>query len=126
MTNGNKTSTWFDRLSSEIICEIFDYLSCNDIIYAFFSLSIRLNNLLLQHPRYISDLEVPTLSPEFWTHVLCIIGPTIKSLNISKVALLSLNLLPNLKSIILSVPSGLPQRSFRLIMGSNQFNNCDL
>jgi hypothetical protein len=41
--------TCFNRLLTEIIFIIFDYLSNNDIIYTFFFFSQRLNNLLLQN-----------------------------------------------------------------------------
>ncbi len=45
-----ESSTWFDRLVPEIILEIFDYLSCNDIIYRFFYFN----------QRYLSYFQFPT------------------------------------------------------------------
>jgi hypothetical protein len=59
MANNNFV-TLFDQLATEIIFEIFEYLSCSDIIYTFFHFNQRLNSILLQHQQFLYNLETPT------------------------------------------------------------------
>jgi hypothetical protein len=49
--DNQQTLTMFDQLATEILLDIFDYLSCNDIIYTFFYFNQRINSLLLHHQR---------------------------------------------------------------------------
>ncbi len=44
-----ETDTWLDYLPAEIIFQIFNYLSTNDIIYTFFCFNQRFNNILSDH-----------------------------------------------------------------------------
>jgi hypothetical protein len=85
MTAINIESTiWLDHLPTEIIFEIFDYLSSNDIIHTFFFLNKRFNNLLLQnHRRYLTYSELPTTNVNIWENILLKIGSQIKCLNIN-------------------------------------------
>jgi hypothetical protein len=66
----NKTSiesvTLFDRLPTDIIYLIFEYLSMNDILYTFFDFNDRFNNLLLQNQRYSTCFELPTANLDKW------------------------------------------------------------
>ncbi len=52
-----------DQLVTEILFEIFDYLSCNDILYAIFDLNQRMNSILLAHYQYVNKFE--TLKTNF-------------------------------------------------------------
>jgi len=45
-TTSIELTTWFDRLPTEIIFLIFEYLSTNDILYTFLDFNQRLDNLL--------------------------------------------------------------------------------
>ncbi|CAF4446135.1 unnamed protein product [Rotaria sp. Silwood2] len=116
-----RSHTWFEQLPTEIILEIFDYLSCNDIIYSFFYLTERLNKFILQHQRYLS-LELPISNSIFWRNIFSEVGSKIQSLKILKNdPSISLKLFPNLKSIIISSPYNLAEGQLELIVKSNQF-----
>ncbi|CAF1092654.1 unnamed protein product [Rotaria sordida] len=116
-----KLHTWFEQLPTEIILEIFDYLSCNDIIYTFFYLNERLNKLILQHQCYLS-LELPISNSIFWKNILSDIGSKIQSLKIIKYdSSISLKLFPNLKSIIISSSYNLAEEQLESILKSDQF-----
>ncbi|CAF4091829.1 unnamed protein product [Rotaria sordida] len=114
--------TLFDRLPTEIIFHIFDYLSNNDIIYALFYFSQRLNNLLLQSQCYLKYLNLPTTNLNIWKNIFLDIGSQIESININTNDLsFSLIYFPNLKSILISSPFGLPSKQLKLILESDQF-----
>ncbi|CAF1425500.1 unnamed protein product [Rotaria sordida] len=114
--------TLFDRLPTEIIFHIFDYLSNNDIIYALFYFSQRLNNLLLQSQCYLKYLNLPTTNLNIWRNIFLDIGSQIESININTNDLsFSLIYFPNLKSILISSPFGLPSKQLKLILESDQF-----
>jgi hypothetical protein len=123
MSKGSSQSTiWLDRLPTEIILTIFDYLSSNDIIYTFYFLSDRLNNILLQNQRYLNYLELPTTNIYTWTKILSIIASQIQSLNIKTIYLsFPLKYFSNLKSIIISSSYGFPDEELKAIFQSKQF-----
>ncbi|CAF0989499.1 unnamed protein product [Adineta steineri] len=121
-TTSIESTTWFDRLPTEIIFTIFDYLSNNDIIYTFFFFSQRLNNLLLQNPHYTKHLQLPTKNFDTWKNILSVIGSWIESLNITSIGLpFPVEYFSNLKSIIISTPYGLPDDQMKLIFRSKSF-----
>ena len=74
-------------MPTEIIFIIFDYLSNNDIIYSFFFLTQRLNNLLLQNQHFSNYFELPTTNLNAWEIILSMIGSQIKCLNITTIEL---------------------------------------
>jgi hypothetical protein len=101
--NNNNSLTLFDQLATEIIFEIFDYLSCNDIVYAFFHFNERFNSILLQHQRYINNLEISTTNFYFWKTIYPILRSEIEYLTINTLDFeFRLDLFPNLKSLIIS------------------------
>jgi hypothetical protein len=83
-----ESKTSFNCFPPEILFLIFDYLSSNDIIYTFFFLTQRLNNLLLQNQRYFNYLELLPTNLDTWEIILSIIGSQIKCLNLTTVSLL--------------------------------------
>ncbi|CAF1409656.1 unnamed protein product [Rotaria sp. Silwood1] len=116
-----KSHTWFEQLPTEIILEIFDYLSCNDVMYTFFYLNERLNKLILQHECYLS-LELPISNLMFSKNIFLEVASKIQSLNIIKNdSSISLKLFPNLKSIIMSSPYNLVEQQLESILKSDQF-----
>ncbi|CAF1220911.1 unnamed protein product [Adineta steineri] len=126
MTNDDiiilESHTLFDKLPKEIIFNIFNYLSCNDIIYTFFLFNSRLNHLLLEHEHYLNNLELPITNLNYWQNILSIIGSKIKTLKISTIDLsLSLDLFPNIKSIIITSLYGLSNRSLQTLLANKQF-----
>jgi len=122
MTNKN-SSTRFDQLSSEIIIEIFDYLSCNDIISTFFDINQRFNSILLQNQRFLYNFETPMTNFYFWQRILSTIGSQIQCLSITTIDFyFSLDLFPNLKSIIISSPFLINSNRLYSIFENKQFN----
>jgi hypothetical protein len=118
------TTTLFDLLPTELIYMIFNYLSSNDIIYTFFFLSQRLNNLLLHNQHYLTYLESPRINFYTWESILSIIGSQIECLNITTNYLsFSLKYFPNIRSIIISSPFGLPDEELKSIIESELFQN---
>jgi hypothetical protein len=119
-----ETTTWLDHLPAEIIFLILNYLSNNDIIYTFFFLNQRFNNLLLQNQRYLNHLELPTANLNTWENILSIIASQIESLQISTSHLsFPITYFLNLKSIVISSPFGLPDEEFKSSIKSYQFQN---
>ena len=111
----------FDYFPNEIIFMIFDYLSFNDIIYAFFNLNQRLNNLLLYNQRY---LELPAVYSNIWERIFSEIGSQIECLHIKTIHFsFPLKYFSNLKSLIISTAFGCPDEELKLIVESEQFNN---
>jgi hypothetical protein len=121
-TTSIQSTIWFDLLPNEILFLIFDYLSSNDIIYTFFFLNQRFNNILLQNQRYFNYFELPTTNLNTWKKILSIISSQIESLNIINLSL-PLTYFPNLKSIIISSPYVLPSNELKSILKSEQFQN---
>ncbi len=104
MTEKNSL-TFFDQLATEILFEIFDYLSCNDILYSFFYFNQKLNSIIFKHHRYLNKFETPRTNFSFWERILPIIKSQIKYLTITTTDFrISLDLFPNLQSLIISSP----------------------
>jgi hypothetical protein len=57
VTPSIESITWLDLFPTEIVYLIFDYLSNNDIIDAFFFLNQRFNKLILQNRRYLTYID---------------------------------------------------------------------
>ncbi|CAF2831649.1 unnamed protein product [Rotaria sp. Silwood2] len=112
----------FNDLPTEIIFHIFDYLSNNDIIYTFFYLNQRLNNVLLNNKRYLNYFELPTTNISIWKNILSNIVSQIEILNISTIDItFQLSLFPNLKSIIISSSHGFPDEELISIIECDIF-----
>jgi len=122
METSIQSTTLFDRLPTEIIFIIFDYLSSNDIVYTFFFFNQRFNYLLLQNEHYFNYLELPITNLNRWKSILSIIGSQIECLNIFHL-FLPFTYFPNLKSIIISFPYTLPEHALRSILESEQFQS---
>jgi hypothetical protein len=122
----NQSFTWFDRFPTEIIFDIFDYLSNNDIIYTFFYLNQRLNRLLLDYERYLIHFEQPTKNLDFWKTIFSIVGKQTKSLSITSNDLsFPLNIFPNLKSIKISSSFPFDYHHLSSIIQNEQFNKLE-
>ncbi|CAF3948599.1 unnamed protein product [Adineta steineri] len=116
--------TWLDRFPIEIIFEIFDYLSNNDIIYTFFSFNKQFNNILIRHRRYFTNLELPSTNFDTWEPILSYLGSKIESLIISTIDFsFPLIYFSNLKSIIIPSTYGLPKEQLKYLLDCDQFNN---
>jgi hypothetical protein len=125
--SGKNSLISFDQLTTEILFEIFDYLSYNDIIYAFFYLNQRFYSILLQYHRFLNHCTTPTRHFSFWQTILPIISSQIECLTITTPDFsFSLDLFPNLKSLIIS--SSLPIHYDQLtpILESEQFKKLNL
>jgi hypothetical protein len=117
------SSTLFDQLSTEILFEIFEYLSCTDILYAFFDYNQRLNSILLQHEQYSYTLESPTANFYVWDNILLNIGSEVQHLKITTIDFdFSLTLFPNLKYLIISSPFPVNHERLYSIIESAQFH----
>ncbi len=75
----------FDQLATEILFEIFDYLSYNDIIYTFLHLNQRFNSISLQYLRFLNHFTTPTRHFSFWQTILPIISSKIEYLTITTI-----------------------------------------
>ncbi|CAF3886906.1 unnamed protein product [Rotaria sp. Silwood2] len=121
--NKNNSITWLDCLATEIILDIFDYLSCNDIIYTFFYFNQRLNSIVLQYQHCSNNFESSVTHFSFWQNNLPIIGSQIQYLTINTIDFtFPLTLFPNLKSIIISSPVPIDYEQIDFILKSEQFN----
>ena len=120
----NESTTWLNLFPTEIIFMIFNYLSSNDIIYAFSLFNQRFNHLLLQNPYYLNNFELPITNLKIWKNILSVVGSEIECLNM-KINYLSIPLkyFTNLKSLIISSPYGLPEKELISIVESEQFQN---
>jgi len=122
MTDKNSL-TFFDQLATEIVFEIFDYLSCNDIFYTFFHFNQRFNSILLEHYQYLNKFETPIRNFCFWQTILPIIESRIEYLTITNIDFgFLLNLFPNLKSVIISSPLPIYCDQLASILESEQFH----
>lgn len=97
----NPSVTSFYQLATETILDIFEYLSSNDIIYAFFDFNQRFNSIILEYQHVLKRFETPTRNLNFWQNILPIIGSNIEQLIITTINFTSLNLFSNLKSVII-------------------------
>ncbi|CAF1094603.1 unnamed protein product [Adineta steineri] len=123
----NISITYFDYLPTEIILHIFDYLSSIDIIYSFFYLNQRLQNLLITQKHYIHSLQLPSTNLYFWQQILLISGSYIQSLIIVNDYLtLSLDLFPNLTSIIIKSSFDFIDGQLKLILEHKQFQKLNI
>jgi hypothetical protein len=114
---------WLDRLPIEILFEIFEYLSSNDIIYAFFNFNQRMNKLIIQQQqRWLNIFTFSTSDLDYWTPILTIIGSQIQTLNIVNDDIsIPLHLFSNLKCIIISSRYFINYKLLDLITTSTQF-----
>jgi hypothetical protein len=120
----NESTTWFDRLPTEIIFQIFNYLSNNDIIYTFFHFSQRLNNLLLENEEYLNILDCPTTNLDLWENIFSIIGSRIERLNIKTIdSSFPLKYFSNLKSMIIYSSHGFPAETMKSIVENDLFQS---
>ena len=114
--------TAFDQMPIEILFEIFDYLSCNDIIYAFFFINQRFHSMLLQHDRFFSHFTTPTFHLSFWQNLFPIQSPRIECLIITIPDFyISLDFFPNLKSVVISSPLPVDYDQLTFMVESKQF-----
>ncbi|CAF0995506.1 unnamed protein product [Adineta steineri] len=115
--------TWFIRFPTEIIYEIFDYLSSNDILYTFFYYNKRLNNLIIHDQHHINYFELPSSNSKFWQTILFTIESKIQTLIISTLpSSISLNNFSNLSSIIINSSFALTFAQFESILNNKQFH----
>ncbi|CAF1271773.1 unnamed protein product [Adineta ricciae] len=97
-----QSETWLDRFPVEIVFEIFDYLSSNDILSIFFQFNYRFNTIILQDHRHLSCLKLPPSNSYFWRTTIFAIRSNIQTLIITHPAVwLPLNIFSNLTSIII-------------------------
>jgi hypothetical protein len=123
-TASTESTTWLDRLPTEIVFMIFEYLSNNDIIIAFFHFSERFNNFFLQNERYSNYLELPTRNLSRWKTILSVIRSRIESLNITSIDLsFPLTYFLNLKSLIISSSHGFPTEYYKQFLIVNYLHN---
>ena len=80
----------FDQLSTEIILEIFDYLSSHEILYAFFNLNRRFNSILSQHQKNLlrNDQSDWTLSIDFFVHLRSLVISSLLPIHFDRIELL--------------------------------------
>ncbi|CAF1353468.1 unnamed protein product [Adineta steineri] len=118
--------TCFDRLSTELILEIFNYLSSNNLIYSFHYLNKRFNDILFHHDRLINNFQIPTNNLNFSNDIFQLIGPKIKYLTLTTNDLnIPWNFLLNLKSLTISSAIPLNCDHFNPILNSEQFRNLE-
>ncbi|CAF0921655.1 unnamed protein product [Adineta ricciae] len=97
-----QSETWLDRFPVEIVFEIFDYLSSNDILYTFFHFNYRFNTIILQDHRHLTCMKLPPSNSYFWRTIIFAIRSNIQTLIITHPAVwLPLNIFSNLTSIII-------------------------
>jgi len=111
-----------DQLATEILFEIFDYLLHDDIIYSFFNINQRFNSIILQYHRFSKYFITPTHHFSFWNNILPIISSRIECLTITTLDFsFSLDLFPNLKSVIISSSLPIYYDQINFILESEQF-----
>jgi hypothetical protein len=121
MTEKNSL-TLFDQIPTEILFEIFDYLSCNDIFYTFFYFNQRFNSILLENQRFSNNFQSPITNFRFWENILPIIKSQVQCLTLTTIDFCSsLDLFPNLKCLIISFPIPIDYEELTLILKSEQF-----
>ncbi|CAF0947087.1 unnamed protein product [Adineta steineri] len=114
--------TLFDHLPTEIVFEIFDYLSSNDILYGFLNLNQKYNCILLEHYADLNKFEISIKNSCFLQSILPIIQSRVEYLTITDInSCFSLDLFPNLKSVIISTAFPIYTDEITSITTSNQF-----
>ena len=120
MTN-NTAITSFDRLATETILEIFEYLSSSDLLYAFYNSNHRLNSILLTYEYFLHSVNFSTGNFDVWQHIFSKIGPGIRQLTITtRHFRFPLDMFPNLESLIICSPFEIKFDEFSLILDSSQ------
>ena len=114
--------TLFERLPAEILFDIFDYLSCNDAVYAFFHLNERLNNSLIQHQHCLRSFELPKTNFDYWEKTLPMIESDIRTLKMNDVKpSFPLTLFSNLTSLIIRASCYGFDEQLKSILENDQF-----
>ncbi len=112
------------QIPTEILFEIFGYLSCTDVLYTFFHYSERLNSILLQHQRFSRTFVSPTANFYFWENILLNIRTYVRHLSIITVDFyFSWKLFPNLQYLIISSPFSVDYGQLYSIFESPQFHD---
>ncbi|CAF3893307.1 unnamed protein product [Adineta steineri] len=118
--------TCFERLSTELILEIFNYLSSNDLIYSFHYLNKRFSDILFHYDRLINNFQIPTNNLNFSNDIFQLIAPKIQYLTLTTNDLnIPWNFLSNLKSLTISSSIPLNCHHFNSILNSEQFHNLE-
>ncbi|CAF1104215.1 unnamed protein product [Adineta ricciae] len=118
------TKVSFENLPSEILLNILDYLSTNEIIYAFLCLKSQFRRFLFEHERYLNNYEISIVNYGFYEKILPIFTLRVRSLTIPTTDLsFSLDILPNLRTVIISSPFGLSDQSLQRLLSSKQFQS---
>jgi len=112
----------FDQLATEIFFEIFDYLSYDDILGAFFDLNQRFNSMLVQYHRFVKHFKTPTQHLSLSENILPFIHSRIEYLTITAPDFsCRLNSFPNVQSVIISSPLLISCQEVNSILASEQF-----
>ena len=114
----------FEKLSTEIILQIFEYLSFNDIFYGFFDLNQRFQSILLQHQHFFSNFILPTDHFHFWQTILPNFNSQIKCLTLISpfhLPVVSLDLFSNLEILVIFCPFPIWYDEIVWIFDSQQF-----
>ena len=116
------SSTAFDQLASETLFQIFDHLSYHDVVYAFSSLNQRFTAIILHYRRFVKTFTTPTRDFAFWQTILSTISSQIEHLIITTTEFsLSLDSLPNLKSLVISSSFPIDYDELAVLLESEQF-----
>lgn len=112
----------FDLLASEILFEIFDYLSYNDIVHAFSSLNQRFTAILPHYCSLLKTFITPTRDFPVWQTILSSINSHIEHLIITTTEFsISLDSFPNLKSLVVSSSFSIDYDELALLLQGEQF-----
>ncbi|UJR32638.1 hypothetical protein I4U23_020098 [Adineta vaga] len=118
----NESKTWLDRFPTEIVHEIFDYLSPNDIFYTFFYFNERFNTLLLHPQCHLNYFELPSTDFQFWRTIIYTVSSKIETLIIFDPSIwISLNIFSNLTSIIIKSSSDWTYLQLELLFNRKHF-----
>ena len=112
----------FDHLTTEILFEIFDYLSYNDAVDAFSSRNQRITDILFHYRRLVKSFTTPTRDFASWQMILPTISSQIEYLTITTTEFpLSLDLFPNIKSLVIDSPFPIDWNQFISLLKCEQF-----
>lgn len=112
----------FHDFPNEILYEIFDYLSNNDLVFGLFNINERMNELILNNRRYLSYFCYSSMDLNKWINVFEKISSRIECLNVlSDDLFYSLNDFSNFRSLILCSIYGFIPEELSLMINSNQF-----
>ncbi|CAF1379703.1 unnamed protein product [Adineta steineri] len=118
--------TCFDHLSTEMIVEIFSYLSSNDLICSFLSLNKRFTDILLHYDQLIHNLQVPTNNLNFSDDIFHRIQSKIEHLTVTTNDLqIPWDSFSNLKSLTISSSIPINCDQFDYLWNSKQVNNLE-